>query len=152
MAEPDRLTRYLATIEATDALRRRAGHLADLYAKLPGVEVDDYFISEYRQEDGSSVHTSLWLFNATMIMEARIPEGGDEQIDFVPLRSGVQRLLVEAKDYALAESSPASRMLVRAWFSGDVVAELRASGPNCEALRDLVAKYLLPNVSHQPPD
>ena len=147
MASVEKLHEYLDAIDATAALRDRAVGLLSLYQAFPEVTPEDFFVSEYPQEDGSRVFESLWLFTDRLMMEAKIPGEGDEQLDFVPLVHGVRHLVVQAKDYDLRTTSEASRMRVEAWVSDARVGELRASGSNCDRLRAVVARYLFPNLA-----
>lgn len=146
MSGRDSLVAYLSSIGSPAALQERATSLLSLYESL-GVEPSGFFLSEYRQEDGSRIHESLWLFTDDLAMEAKLPAAGDERFDFVPLARALRHLVIETKDYDLKKASEASRMHVQLWLDGQRVGELRASAENCDLLREVVGKYLLPNVA-----
>jgi hypothetical protein len=146
MSGRDSLVAYLSSIGSPTALRERAEALLALYESL-GVEPSGFFLSEYRQEDGSRIHESLWLFTDDLAMEAKLPAAGDERFDFVPLARALRHLIIETKDYDLTKASDGSRMHVQLWLDSERVGELRASGDNCDSLRAIVGKYLLPNVA-----
>ena len=147
MSPSDRLRDYLDTIDAAAVHQERAQRLLALYLRFPGVEPTGFFVSEYPEDDGTRVYESLWLFSENLAMEAQFPAPGEEHFDFVPLSNAVRHVIVEAKEYNLAEASIASRMRVEAWFSENRMGELRASGRNCEALRAVLNDYLLPNLA-----
>ncbi len=147
MAASDGLRDYLETIGMAAAHQERAQQLLALYLRFPDIVPTAFFVSEYPEEDGTRVYESLWLFSDHFAMEAKYPGPGDERIDFVSLGKGVRHVVVEAKAYNLATVSAASRMRVEAWFTGGRLGELRASGPNCDALRAVVSDYLLPNLA-----
>jgi hypothetical protein len=147
MAESDGLRTYLETMGMASAHQDRVQQLLALYLRFPDARPTAYFVSEYPEDDGTRVYESLWLFSDRYAMEARYPGAGDERIDFICLQKGVRHVVVEVKAYDLATPSPASRMRVEAWFTGNRLGELRASGANCEALRAIVSEHLLPNLA-----
>jgi hypothetical protein len=140
------LLAYLELVGSPKAIQERAESLLAVYESL-GVQPSGFFLSEYRQEDGSPVHQSLWLFTDDLAMEAKLPTTGGEQFDFVPLARAIRHLVVEATDYDFAKASDESRMRVEVWFDGQRLGELRASASNCDLLMTVVGRYLLPNVA-----
>lgn len=142
----ENLTGYLESVGSPTTLQERAAYLLGLYQIL-GVEPTKFFVSEYKQEDGSPVHESLWLFTGELVMEARLSPAGDERLDFVPLVRAVRHLVVETHDYDLNTASEGSRMRIEVWFDDQRLGELRASGGNCDILRDILRSCLLPNIA-----
>lgn len=147
MAASDNLREYLESIGVAAAHQERAQQLLALYQTFPDVEPTGFFVSEYPQEDGSRIYEALWLFSDRLAMEARFASPGDEQLDFVPLTKAIRHVIIQTKDFDLVTPSDGARMRVEAWFSDTRLGELRASGPNCEALRKVVNSHLLPNVA-----
>jgi hypothetical protein len=143
----EKLNDYLTRIEATEILRQRSVALLALYQAFPGGHPSDFFVSEYRLDDGALVYESLSLFTNDVVMEAKIPDPGDEQFDFAPIGHGIRHIVVQTKAYDLTRASASSRMQVQFWLDGQRVGELRASGVNCDELKKIVTTYLIPNVT-----
>ena len=56
------LNGYLSSIGITGTMAARVQSIHDFYTEIPGVTVDDVFVSEYVSGDGSREYESLWFF------------------------------------------------------------------------------------------
>lgn len=141
-AWPD-LENVLGAMEAPTPVRSRVHQLLKLYEAL-GLTEFDAFVSETVDEEGIRHFESLWLFNDGATMEAALTEADDDQIDGAPIRANVIRWAARSRDYDYLAAGPDSRLSLEIWYSDDLWGGLNASGGNCDRLRDLMRKYVLP--------
>ena len=139
------LNDILETMEAPEPVRVRARRLLDFYQAL-GYADCALFVSETVDDDGNRKFDSLWLLNDTSTMEGELTEAADDQLDGAPYANRLIRWATRSKDYNFVRAVTASRLTLELWFSDSIFGDLNASGPNCDRLRDLMIKYLLPET------
>jgi hypothetical protein len=143
---------YLDTIGMPAPFRQRVSDICAFYEtllseRLPG-GIEDVFVSEYVKEDGTREYESVWLFAGSYRMEAHgftLKDNFD--VAFCP--AGTSYMRIEKESYDFSQAQPQSRMSVEVTFASPVDAlrgRLRASGANCDHLRVVLAKHLVPGA------
>ena len=147
-----RFGEYLYVIGMPEPLRKRVSDICAFYEtllseRLPG-GIEDLFVSEYVKEDGTREYESVWMFAGSYRMEAHgftLKDNFD--VAFCP--AGTSYMRIEKESYDFSEAQAQSRMSVEVTFASPVHAlqgRLRASGANCDYLRLVLAKHLVPGA------
>lgn len=63
-------------------------------------EIEDLFITDYIQQDGSRQHVNLWFFSKKYFMEAKMFINKDD-FDFMPISSGLAYLRIEKQNVTI---------------------------------------------------
>jgi len=140
----DSFNNYIDALGLTEAVRRRVAKILRFYSLVVGDTIEDIFVSEYVLEDSGRIHESLVLFSDRFVMEGSLTE--DETLDFLPCRGAIRYWVVKRKDYDFEYATESSRMTVEIWFDGERYLQLKASGSNCDALKAVCLKRVLPNT------
>ena len=141
----DEFVSYLKTIGMTEPLLERVKSIHDFYEAIFPNEITSVFVSEYVNQDGSRQYESLWFFSLKYTMEAKQFTTTDN-FDVAPIHKQIRHWLVEKQEYDFKEATTTSRFTLTFLTRDDVIGTLKASGTNCDQLRDVVAKYMIPNL------
>ena len=139
------LQQYLRDIGVTMALDSRIEEILGLYAKQLGGEPEDILVSEYVTSDGTREYESLWFFSKKYVGEAK-EFIKDYNVDITPIESRIRHLRFTKLAYDFQEATSSSRLSVQFSIDSGISGQLKASGKNCDYLRDILAKYLRPNM------
>jgi hypothetical protein len=144
---------YLASIGLGQPLIDRAYAHYRFMQRICPEPIEDIFVSEYTAEDGHREYESLWFASATYVMEAHQFVSGDTS-DIVSLVGGISRLIFERQSYQFEAATDSSRLTVQVDFdfgarTGGVSGILKASGSNCEKLKEFVEAHFLPNFARR---
>ena len=140
------LTAYLRSIDAPPAVRKRAQELHRLYRAIADLRGSSVILSEVVADDGSRDFQGLWIFTDQWVMEARFSEGDQEELDGTE-KHYLARWVAKPSKFDFVSATPDSRLTVEMWFAGEVVGEVHASGSNCKALANALARH----ISHAEP-
>lgn len=133
---------YLKALGMTEALRARVEEIVEFYATACPEEIEDIFVSEYIQEDGTRVYENFWCFSKQYAMEAKDFVNRDN-FDSAPVGANVAHWEITKQDYDFKKAEEKSRMALDVQFAGSVVRGLlKASKENCDQLRNVFLKYL----------
>ena len=162
MEIPDGLERYLDAIGASPVVRERLEPYLAMAAEVLTAggrragEVEDVFVSEYRDSNGARNYEGAWFFGGGLAMEARnFLTDREYALDCVRLSNGVARWEMTRQGFLRKEDAGAenSRLAILVSFnkggdglSGSLHASLKASGVNCKYFYDLFEKYIAPNI------
>ena len=138
--------RYLESIGITEALRKRIETIYGFYREICPDEIKDIFVTDYINGDGSRKYENLWFFSEKCGMEATQFTIKDS-FDIVPVLKRVWHWRIEKQDYDFKKATEKSRL----YLSFDIGSyafggELKASKENCDHLRDIILKYVVPNL------
>lgn len=139
------LTAYLKSIGMSDVLMRRVETIQEFYQGICPDEIRDIFVNDFIKEDGTREYGSVWFFSQTYAMEAKSFTSKDD-FDMTPLRKRLTYWRVEKQDYDFAKATEKSRVLLQIRMDYPVTGEFRASKENCDFLRDVLRKHILPNL------
>lgn len=138
---------YLKDINMSDILVERVMEVFNFYQLVHANEITDIFVTDYLKEDGERVYESLWFFSQGYLMEAKGFMSKDE-FDMSPLLKCVSYWSLEKKNYDFQKATVKSRLFIKIKFSElDINAQFKASKENCDYLKNIFHKYILPNFS-----
>lgn len=135
----------ITAMDVPEAIQARLQTLIGYYEVL-GFDAFDSFLSETIEDDGGRRFISLWLFNGEASMEADLGESEGDQLDGVRIRGHLQRWAVRSRNYDFATAVTESRLNVQLWYTDELWGELSATGANCDRLRDLLKKHVVPET------
>lgn len=140
---------YLASIDITGALRERIDSIYGFYVSLCPEEITDLLVTDYVKEDGSREYENLWFFSVSFIMEAKRFVTVDD-FDMMPHRRNITYWKIQKSDYDFKKATDKSRLILEFNVGGALTGgSLKASKGNCDRLRDVLLKYIVPNMVGQ---
>ena len=123
----------------------RVDEVVKFYEAFSPEKVESMFVSEYTTEEGQKQFESLWMFSRHLLMEAKQFLLQDN-FDFAPNDMGGEHLVIEKQEYDFQEAGEDSRLTLTFTLRSDISAELKASGSNCDQLREICLRHFLPNL------
>lgn len=139
---------YLESIGLTGPLLTRVETAYNFYTKYVGVNIEDAFVSEFVNKDGSRVYESLWFFNAKSSFEVTaFMTDEDYDSDILNKAVNTYRIKLTFFDIISNISNDNSRMTLDFGFKYDRVGSMKASKDNCKQLSMIFKKYILPNYA-----
>jgi len=136
---------YLASIGMPEALWHRVREIYNFYRDVCPDEITDIFVSEYVKDDGSREYENLWFFSKKACMEAKQFITNDD-FDMCQMENRVIGWRVKKKDYDFKRSTDKSRVSLVFRFDYAMEGELKASRGNCDCLRQVLLKHVLPSL------
>ena len=115
------------------------------YKELYPDEIMDIFITDYIKEDGSREYENLWFFSEKTCMEAK-QFITTEDFDIIRIKKRVNIWNIRKHNYDFKKAIDTSRLFLRVNFDIDVDGELKAAKNNCDNLRKIILKYIVPNL------
>jgi hypothetical protein len=146
MPIPPIFTNYLRRLGMTSPLITRASEVYEFYRILVPGPIPGIFVSEYATADGTRQYENLWFFTRRFAMEAKSFVTADN-FDIAPYGRRLAALVVRKEDYDFRKAKEGSRLSVDCVDESAVTYSLRASGLNCDSLRDIVRKFFVPNLT-----
>jgi len=142
---------YLETIGIQGGFLKRVQKVLDFYQQVYPKQVEDVFVTEYFDKEGNRQYQNVWLFSSESVMEAKQFLTGDD-FDSAPLRRQVRYWNIKKIKYNFRKASTESRMLLDFRLATGDRCELKASRENCDFLKDIFLKHVLPNAIKCPAD
>ena len=128
--------------------------LSDVACKVEDLlpeTVQDTFVST-RSSQGSLVHSGVWLFSESLIVEIRDPMSNKTQFEIGRIRNDVDWIRLTARNFDLAENSgstesPGNRAELDLEFTtrNGLSCEITANGRGCSDLMRLYRKRFIDN-------
>ena len=143
----DEFKKYLTSIGIGKPVAERVEAAYQFYKNILEMvddEVKDIFITDYIKKDNSREYENLWFFSEKYVMEAKLFINMDD-FDFMPSR-GLKYLRIDKQNYDFKQATDQSRMSVEYGGQDMLSGELRASKENCDRLRYITIKYLMPII------
>lgn len=141
---------YLQELGMSDVLIDRLHRLINEFSPLMVEEPESIFVSEYVDNEGKRHYTSMGLFSRNYLWEAKRVEN-EENMDMAYINNKVTYVEITKADYDFKEAGIKSRLNVKYTTGEDLSlsGELRASGKNCDVLRNVASAHLIGNfVGH----
>lgn len=141
---------YLRTVGLTDVIIDRIEVIYNFYQNIVMKELQeeilDIFVTDYIHKDASRQYENLWFFSKNYIMEAKsfIMQ---EDLDICPLAKEIKYLEIKKESYDFIKANEKSRFYLSYGLETRASGSLRASKENCDYLRDIYIKYMLPNLA-----
>lgn len=141
-------TKYLESIGIIDSMALKVQAIAKFYSDYMGYQVDDIFISEFTNKDGSRVYENLWFFNKNYSCEAKL-FNTQEDYDTDVLKDAVNWMVVKINDFDIINNvtNDNSRMFLEFGLKRPREGYMKASKENCKQLSMILKKYIQPNFN-----
>jgi hypothetical protein len=123
----------------------RIDSIYDFCKQICPDEITGIFVTDYIKEDATREYENLWFFSERFSMEAKQFTKGDD-FDITPIFKQIHYLDIKKQDYDMVRSTEKSRLHITFVMTSQVSGELKASKENCDHLRDIMKKHLLPNL------
>lgn len=136
---------YLETIGIQHMFLERVDDVLSFYQQVYPDQIEDIFVTEYFDKEGNRQYESMWLFSKHFAMEAKQFLVEDD-FDSAPLQHQVKYWSIEKTDFDFRDATEKSRMLLNFHLLSGVAGALKASRENCNFLRDIFRKHVLPNA------
>ena len=140
---------YLESIDLTEVLRGKVQEVVCFYQQVHAEQIQDIFVTEYVDKAGNRQYGSVWLFSEELIMEAKRFVNAHD-FDSTPLKQRVHYWQIKKNEYDFQSATKESRMVLDIVLSPDTSCELKASGKNCDYLKAVFIKHVVPNLSKCP--
>lgn len=142
----EKFDKYLEKVGITTrVLSDRVRFLYDIASKMCPEEIEQLFIEDSIKKDNTRAYGSLWFFSKGFMLEAHNFEM-EYDIDIMAIK--VIRVELKLNHYNLKEAGEKSRLSVYINFLlGDIIGELKAANENCDVLRDIAFKYIMPKLN-----
>lgn len=140
----EQFTTYLKGIGMSDILTRRAEEIHEFYRAICPEEITDIFVSEFVKEDGIREYENLWFFSQKYVMEAKSFILKD-LFDMTIIHKQLKYWTIEKMSYDFVNAMEKSRMTMSVKFE-TVSGIFKASKENCDFLRDVFRRNILPNL------
>lgn len=136
---------YLNNLNITDTLRVRIEYIYKIFKEMCPDKIVDIFVTNYIKEDGSKEYENLWFFSTKYTMEAKNFIRIDD-FDISPIKNRINYWKITMENYNYQSATQTSRLFLKFRLAADVNCELKASEENCDYLRDIIQKYVKPNL------
>lgn len=141
---------YLKAIGLTEVIINRIEEIYNFYEtvlmKELREEILDIFVTDYISKDGSRQYDNLWFFSKNYIMEAKSFISLDD-LDICPLAKEIKYLEIKSESYDFIKSNEKSRFYLMYGLETRLNGNLRAAKENCDYLKNIYIKYMLPNLA-----
>lgn len=136
---------YLQEIGMGTPFQESVSQLISLYSQLTEESVDKIFVSEYVDQDGTRHYENLILLTKNLVFETEhfLTE---PKMWAARYHNNVSNLEMTFTDYDFRSATSTSRLSCTfRWDPGDFMLPLKASGGNCDQLKEL-AKTLVSQI------
>jgi len=131
---------YLQSLDMGKVLMSRVSRVWDFYNAILPERLDDIFVNDYVNDDGTRTYGSAWLFSPTFMAEVRDWQTTDDFDLLRPSRIRYWRLRKENFEFG-EEPTAASRCALEFGTLTNSGA-LTAAGDNCSRLHQIFIKYI----------
>ena len=140
---------YLKAIGMSEILCKRVETIHEFYRQLCPEDITGIFVTDYVREDGTREYENLWFFAGPYWMEAHDFVTKDE---FDMVKARVSSWLVKKQDYDFQRATEKSRLQIDYGCEGEVQGRLKAAKENCDYLREILVKRIIPKVAEYLPE
>ena len=137
--------KYLKSIGITAALREKIEASYEFYKETCPDEITGIFITDYIKEDRTREYENLWFFSEKYSMEAKQFITKDD-FDITPMQKRVHYWTIQRQDYDFKKATEKSRLYLSFKLDTGIQGGLKAAKENCDYLRDIILKYVAPNL------
>lgn len=135
--------KYMGSIDMPKILIKRVESFYEFYCNIDLEEPEDIFVSEYINKRGSREFGDLRFYSPNYRMFSPDFVTNNE---FVISQKGekLSHLGINRQEYDFRKATEKSRLYVYGRYIYGAKAELKASGANCDNLKNILLKYYIP--------
>jgi hypothetical protein len=148
ITEVPKFKEYLTKIGITKPLCQRIDAIFELAGIMYGAKVgdiSDILVTDYIQADGSRVYAGVDFYFKDCVISS-IDLTGDLNFGIAKIRQNVVFIRVKAKDYDFKKATEKSRLYVTCTYTSPNLSEFKAAKENCDYLKEIIRKYVVPNL------
>ena len=119
--------------------------LLDIASKMCPTEITDIIITNYIKNDLTIEFQSLWFFSDKYCLEAK-EFLTKVDLDIAFFFESVKYWNIKLENYNYKKAFANSKILLEVGLLQGVELEFRAEGRNCDYLRNIINKYIKPNL------
>ena len=140
------LNTYLVSIGITGALAAKVETIYEFYNQYLGCQIDNIFVSDFINKDGSRVYENLWFFNSSFCYEAKQFNTQDD-FDTDIIKDAITWFTVKKNDFDIIGNTTTenSRMFLEFGLLSGRQGDMKASKENCKQLSLILKKYIQAN-------
>ena len=137
--------KYLESIDVANAFWNKIEMIYEFFEEIYPDEITDIFIEDYIKEDGLREYESLLFFSKKNCMEAKqfITK---EDFDVTPIEKRIFYWSIKKQNYDFKKATEKSRLHLIFHLDTGVTGEAKAAKNNCDYLREIILKYVVPNL------
>ncbi len=136
---------YLEAIEMPETFRKRIFTIYEFYLEICPEEITSVFVTDYLNKDGTRQYENLWFFSGKYLMEAKQFITKDD-FDISPRKDRIFYLQIRKQDYDFKKTTEKSKINLFIGLEPDVICIFKASKENCDYLKEIIIKHILPNL------
>jgi len=139
--------KYLDSIGITTILQERIATIHEHFEQICPDEITDIFVTDYIKQDESREYEYLCFFSEKYFMDAK-QFAAEDDFSINPIKKRLYGLNIKKKDYDFKKATEKSRLLIHWYVDIGLGVEiiLKASKENCDYLKDIAFKYVVPNL------
>lgn len=135
---------YLGNLPLTNAVKGRINEVLLMNSKIIDFEIQDIFVCEFKNDEGSRNFTSLWLFSEKFCIECKNFLNSNN-FDLTPLKE-LDYCSIFLADFDFEETGEKSFVKIHFRFKVGLTGDLIATESNCLSLFEIYKKYLISNL------
>lgn len=137
---------YLSSIGiTTKAFSERIEAIYQFYQDLGLGEITGIFVTDYIQSDGARIFENLWFFTENCAMEAKqFPT--QDNFEMLVFYKRIPYWNIKKQDYDFKKATDKSRLYLVFKHDTGIEGSFKASKENCDYLKEIFLKYILPNL------
>lgn len=142
----DKFIEYFKLIGITkEVYLDRIETIMKVQSELCQEEIIDVYVDEYINEDGTREYQDLSLFSAGYSFGAHQFLTNDK-FSIIALGKKIFHVVVKEKNYDFKHATSISRLIIDMHYDMGASGTYRASQENCDALKQIYFKYIIPNL------
>ena len=141
---------YFDAIRLDGAFREKANEIIDFYEGLYPRQLESIFVTEYVDNEGNRQYSNLSLFTSNFTFEAKNFLTQDN-FDSTTIKNTIVYWELVKENYNFKIATQKSRMSLDFSLATGIHGNFRSSGKNCDFLRDIFKKHIIPNEIKNPP-
>jgi len=139
------LGEYLLSIGLTQTARGRVDQIHAFYREVCPDDITGVFVTDFVTEEGLREYQNLWFFSDRFCMEATQFMSRD-WFDMALLKNAVVRWAIKKQNYDFEQARETSRLHIEVGLLHNVSGSFSASRENCDYLRDVLLRHIVPNM------
>lgn len=139
---------YLESIGLTDVSVKRIQEICQFYENILhrlDDEIQDIFVTDFISKDETRQYENLWFFSKKYFMEAKLFLTQDD-FDIAPSVK-IRYIDIKKQDYDFVKANEKSRLYIDYRFPYPSGGSFKASKNNCDYLKEIYLKHILPNLN-----
>lgn len=136
---------YLNNLNITETLQKRIEYIYEVFEVMCSDEIVNIFVTNYIKGNGSKEYENLWFFSTKYAMEAKNFIKTDD-FDITPIKNRINYWNIKMENYNYQNATQTSRLFLTFKSNVHIDFTFKASEKNCDYLRDIIQKYVKPNL------